>query len=97
MEVSDKLGKAPDRPHLALMSGRGTFIAIPPGATIAEIIDPADAQKITPLILISVSHNKWVFRCRCNPQCRVVYTHRIVGEGSHTGAPPLPVKKGRRR
>jgi hypothetical protein len=75
--------KAPDGPHLGLLTGPGTVIAIPVGATMMEIMDPTDSRGITPLLLVEVARGRWRFRCRCNPQCTVVYTHKITGAGAH--------------
>ena len=86
MNVNDPMGKAPKGPHLGLLSGDGTVIAIPVGATLVEIIDPKDSRAITPLILTEVKPGKWSFRCRCNPQCRRVYKFNAKAEGSHLGS-----------
>jgi hypothetical protein len=96
MSVRDLTGRAPDKPHLALMTGEGAFIAMPVGCTMAEIIDPTDSRGITPLLLVEVKPGKWTFRCKCNPECTMVYTFKATGTGSHRGNPNKQFGKRKR-
>lgn len=96
MNVNDPMGKGPKEPHLGLLAGEGSVIAIPRGATLVEIIDPSDSRAITPLVLVEVKPGHWTFRCSCNAQCRMVYRFRATAEGSHDGSKVARPMKGAR-
>lgn len=76
--------KAPDKPHLAVMTGNGTATAIPIGATMLVIEDPTRADKITPLILLKVSAKTIDFACACmRPGCTRKLRYRVERSGYH--------------
>ena len=88
-EVRNQLeGDAPTQPHLALWFGDdGSWMAIPPGATIAIIEDPERSDKIFPMVLAKVSLKKIIFVCRCgDPGCNVNYAYSVSKTGHHSPA-----------
>lgn len=59
-------GDAPSEPHLALYTDEsGLATAIPPGATLFLVEDPSRADKVFPMILLSVSKKALLFACAC--------------------------------
>ncbi len=84
VEDSSQLGSPPKEPHLAIETDTGLFTAIPPGGHIALVEDPNRYDGIFKLILLSVHHNKLVFRCGCGQaECSRVVTFKGTWKGRH--------------
>ena len=82
-KVGDEV-EAPRDNHLALMTGDGTAVAIPPGATLIFVTGP-NMEDRYPTILVKVDKKKMVFHCGCRkPGCTRQFTWKITGvAGNH--------------
>lgn len=73
----------PKDPHLAVMTGvNGTVMAIPPGALMYIVIDPARFDGVHPMVLAKVTERALWFNCACgNAQCtrKMQYTVKVTG------------------
>lgn len=80
------IGEPPKDPHLGILTDEsGEATAIPPGALMYIIENPAKPDGVIPLILMKVSRKRLTFKCGCNkPDC----TRMVKFEGKWTGFHP---------
>lgn len=77
-------GEEPKGNHLALMTGDGTAIGIPIGATLIIVTGPKLEDKY-PVVLMKVEKKLLRFHCGCQkPGCTRTFTYKITGaSGTH--------------
>lgn len=108
MAVVDKLGEAPNAPHLAVLSefdgsGHPVFSPLPtevrekatPGAILAIVMDPRNPKSMIPFIITKVTPKRIEARCACGlSSCSRRYAWNIVVRGLHPyGKPEIGVQK----
>lgn len=83
--VDDLTGRAPEQPHLGLLTGKGgETIAIPPGATMYLIMNPRHIDGVLPMILTKVTWKHLEFACACGqPHCTRRFSYRLQQSGHH--------------
>ena len=76
---------APKQPHLALVVDElGGVMPIPVGAQMYIIEDPANPNKIHPLVLVKVTHKAITFRCACKQKgCTRQMQYQLKVTGFH--------------
>lgn len=70
--------EAPAQPHLGLGIGGGKVVAIPIGAAIYIIEDPARVDKTVPLVLKKVRIDKLVFEMHGSDGSLTEYTYKLT-------------------
>lgn len=77
-------GQMPDKAHLILYTdSSGLATAIPPGARMGVVVRINQRDPLHDLLLVEVTREKLVFRCRCHPKCSKVYTFKRQDAGGH--------------
>lgn len=69
----------PDQPHFALLTDEsGMRLAIPPGASLWIVEDKSQADKIFPMVLKSVRHNRIVLEMRQLDGSATEYVYQLT-------------------
>lgn len=77
-------GEGPDKPHLIVEHRPGEHLAMPPGAKMGIVVDKTKYSTFHHLALWSVTNDKLVFKCLCNPTCEVLHEYkRLPTKGAH--------------
>ena len=84
----DWIGEPPSEPHLGILTDEsGDVTAIPPGAILYLIENPAKYDGVIPLVLLKVSRKRLTMRCGCGKKgC----SRQVKFEAKWTGTHPRP-------
>ncbi len=74
----------PSEPHLGFQHTLGAFTAVGPGAAVAIIEDPKNAEKVWLMLLTKVNHNFIEMKCACGrPRCTRTVRFKAIWKGQH--------------
>jgi len=77
-------GQMPEKAHMIVYTDNtGLATALPPGCRMGIVVRTNERDPLHDLILLEVTRDKLVFKCRCHPQCSKVYTFRKTSAGGH--------------
>lgn len=77
-------GAVPEEGHLAVITGPGQGMAIRKGQPMLIVDDPKNVSRVVPVLLLSVTRDKIVFRCACgNRECTRVMEYHLTAKGTH--------------
>ena len=79
IKPNDTEVKGPDEGHFALLTDEsGMRLAIPPGASLWIVEDKSQADKIFPMVLKSVRHNRIVLQMRQPDGSATDYVYQLT-------------------